>query len=136
MPKRVLAIGVGGTGKAVLTILKERLEETYGQVPENTVLLSFDTDDLRESDSFAGTRLTTQVDERGRQPEFRQIVSRSGVTMNHVFADVASGRSSSYMQWLEKDKLDRTLGPAERDIRGGGAAKAASRACGGISEMG
>lgn len=119
MPKRVLAIGVGGTGKAVLTILKERLEETYGQVPENVVLLSFDTDDIRDSDSFAGTRLAAQVDERGRQPEFRQIVSRSGVTMNHVFADIASGRSASYMQWLEKDKLDRTLGPAERDIRGG-----------------
>ena len=30
MSKRVLAIGVGGTGKAALTIMKERLEETYG----------------------------------------------------------------------------------------------------------
>jgi hypothetical protein len=29
MPKRVLAIGVGGSGKTSLTILKERLEETY-----------------------------------------------------------------------------------------------------------
>jgi len=51
MPKRVLAIGVGGSGKQALTILKERLEETYGQVPDNVALLLLDTDDLREGDS-------------------------------------------------------------------------------------
>ena len=119
MPNQVLVIGVGGSGKAILTILKERLLETYAQMPQTVALLSFDTDDLRGTDSFAGVRLTVQADDQGRPPEFRQIVSRSGVTMNHIFADLASGRSMSYMQWLEKDKLDRTLGPVERDIRGG-----------------
>jgi len=119
MPKRVLAIGVGGSGKAALTILKERLEETYGQVPDNVVLLSLDTDDLREGDSFAGTRLNPQYDERKREPEFRHVVSKPGVTMDTVFADIAQGRTSAFMYWLEKEKLDRMLGPSERDIRGG-----------------
>ena len=119
MAKRVLTIGVGGTGKAVLTILKERLEETYGQVPDNVVLLSFDTDDLRDIDVFAGTRLNPEYDERGREPEFRQITSKPGVTMDTIFADLASGRTKSFMYWLEKEKLDRILSPAERDIRGG-----------------
>ncbi len=119
MPKRVLAIGVGGTGKTVLTILKERLEETYGQVPDNVVLLSLDTDDLRATDTFAGTQLNGQIDDRGREPEFRHAVSRPGVTMDTIFADIASGRSTSYMHWLEKEKLAKILSPAEKDIRGG-----------------
>lgn len=119
MPKRVLAIGVGGSGKASLIILKERLEETYGQVPDNVVLLSLDTDDLRDVDSFAGTRLNPQTDDRGREPEFRHVVSRPGVTMDTIFADLASGRSISYMNWLEQEKLSRILSPTEKDIRGG-----------------
>ncbi len=119
MPKRVLAIGVGGSGKTSLIILKERLEETYGQVPNNVVLLSLDTDDLRDVDTFAGTRLEPQTDDRGRDPEFRHVVSRPGVTMDTIFSDMASGRSSAYMNWLEKEKLSRILSPTEKDIRGG-----------------
>ena len=119
MPKRVLAIGVGGKGKAALTILKERLSETYGHTPDNVALLSLDTDDLRQSDAFAGVKLNHLVDEAGREPEFQAIVSRSGVTMDTIFADIASGQAEGYLNWLEKDKLDRALGPADRDIRGG-----------------
>lgn len=119
MPKRVLAIGVGGTGKAALTILKERLEEAYGEVPSNVVLLSIDTDDLRDIDEFAGTKLSPSFDDRDRSPEFAQVVSPPGVTMDTVFADIANGRSSAYMDWLEDTKLQRRLSPAERDIRGG-----------------
>jgi hypothetical protein len=95
------------------------LEETYGQVPDNVVLLSLDTDDLRDVDAFAGTHLETQTDDRGRDPEFCHIVSRPGVTMDTIFADIASGRSTSYMHWLEKEKLSRILSPTEKDIRGG-----------------
>jgi hypothetical protein len=119
MPKRVLAIGVGGSGKASVTILKERLEETYGQVPDNVVLLAFDTDDIRDQDAFAGTRLNAVVDDRGREPEFQQVTSKAGITMKTVFADITSGKSAPYMSWLEKDKLARILGPSELDIRGG-----------------
>ena len=119
MAKRVLAIGVGGSGKSAVTILKERLEESYGLVPENVVLLSLDTDSLRPEDKFGGTQLSPVFDERGRQPEFQHVVSPGGMTMDTVFADITSGKTTAYMQWLEKDKLDRILGPAERDIRGG-----------------
>jgi len=119
MPKRVLAIGVGGSGKAALTILRERLEETYSQVPDNVVLLCLDTDNLRDVDTFAGTRLEPQFDERGREPEFQHVVSPAGMTMNTVFADITSGRTTPYMYWLEKEKLDRILSRGERDIRGG-----------------
>lgn len=119
MAKRVLAIGVGGSGKSVLTILKERLEESYGLVPSNVVLLSLDTDSLRDVDEFAGTQLSPVFDDRGRLPEFQHVVSPGGMTMDTVFADITSGKTAAYMNWLEKDKLDRILGPAERDIRGG-----------------
>lgn len=119
MTKRILAIGVGGSGKAALTILKERLDETYGQVPDNVVLLSLDTDDLRDGDTFAGTKLTTTYDERKREPEFRQFTSKAGVTMSTIFADMVSGKTLPYMYWLEREKLQRRLGPSEMDIRGG-----------------
>ena len=119
MPKRVLAMGVGGSGKQALTILKERLEETYGQVPDNVALLLLDTDDLREGDTFAGTQLNPTFDERGREPEFQHVVSPPGMTMDTVFADITRGRTTAYMYWLEKEKLQRILSPAEKDIRGG-----------------
>ena len=119
MSKRVLAIGVGGSGKAALTILKERLEETYNQIPDNVVLLSLDTDDLRDVDVFAGVQLNPQFDNRGREPEFRHVVSKPGVTMDTVIADLVRGKSKAFMSWLEHEKLDRILGPAEKDIRGG-----------------
>jgi len=111
MPKRALIIGLGGTGKSCLTILKERLIETYGHKPDTVLLRTFDTDDLRDIDAFNDVRLSPS--------EFQHIESPPGKTMHTVFADIASGRSSAYMYWLEKEKLDRILGPSERDIRGG-----------------
>ena len=119
MAKRVLAIGVGGSGKAALTILKERAEETYGSMPDNLVLLSLDTDSLRDVDRFAGVRLSPQFDARRRLPEFQQIVSPGGITMDTIFADINSGRTRAWFEWLEHEKLDRILSPEEREIRGG-----------------
>lgn len=119
MPKRLLAIGVGGSGKASLTILKERLEETYGYVPDNVVLLSIDTDDLGTRDIFAGTQLLNRVDHRDREPEYLHVVSPPGMTMDTVFTDIVNGRTAAYMDWLEIDKLSRVLSPSEHDIRGG-----------------
>lgn len=119
MPKRVLAVGIGGTGKAALTILKERLEEAYGELPKNVVLLSIDTDDLRDIDEFAGTKLSQQYDDSGRAPEYHHVVSPPGVTMDTVFADIATERTTAFMDWLEVSKLQVRLSQAERNIRGG-----------------
>lgn len=119
MAKRVLAIGVGGSGKASLIILKERLEEAYGEVPDNVVLLALDTDSLRDIDRFAGTRLNPAFDQRNRLPEFQHVVSPGGMTMDTIFADIRSGKTAPFMHWLEHEKLARMLSPAERDIRGG-----------------
>ena len=120
MPKRVLAVGIGGTGKAALTILKERLEEAYGELPNNVVLLSIDTDDLRDNvDEFAGTKLSQQYDHRERAPEYHHVVSPPGVTMDTVFADIANGRTTAFMDWLEVSKLQVRLSQAGKNIRGG-----------------
>ncbi len=119
MPKRVLAIGVGGTGKACLTLLKERLIETYGQVPDEVTLLAFDTDNLHSTDTFTGVCLNPNEDKGGRPPEFVYIDSPPGVTLDTVFADITSGYSADYMNWLEKEKLEHTLSPSDRNIRGG-----------------
>lgn len=119
MPRHAVVIGVGGTGKRALTMLKERLWETYGEVPDRVILLSLDTDDLREDDVFAGVRLNPNTDERRRSPEYRTVTTTGGVTLDTVFADIKGGRTASYMDWLEYNKLDRILSPAERDIRGG-----------------
>ena len=120
MTKRALIIGVGGTGKSTLTILRERLEETYGQVPDGVVLLSLDTDHLRPLDEFAGTELNPQVDAvRGRDPEFQHITSPGGITMDQVFDDLRAGKTMAWMKWLEYAKLDRILSAEERTILGG-----------------
>jgi hypothetical protein len=122
MPKRALIIGIGGTGKAVLTILKERLEESYGRVPDEVVLLCFDTDHLRPMDEFAGTRLNPepQVEAgRTRDEEFQHITSPGGITMDQVFADIRAGKTIAWMRWLEHAKLDRALSAEERTILGG-----------------
>jgi hypothetical protein len=119
MAKRLLAIGVGGTGKSILTLLKERLEESYGVVPPTVAMLAFDTDDLGRGDAFAGTRLKVGADEQGRAPEYVQVISPAGMTMDTVFRDLVRGESEGYFYWLEREKLDRILAPTERDIRGG-----------------
>lgn len=119
MTKRVLAIGVGGSGKEAITILKERLLETYGVMPENVVLLSLDTDDLRDEDTFAGVQLSASYDNRGREAEYKPVISEASVTIDSVFADLRAGRTAAYMNWLEHNQLDKILGPAEKDIRGG-----------------
>lgn len=119
MPKRVLAIGVGGSGKASITLLKERLVETYGHIPDSVALLSLDTDDLRPIDHFVGIRLSTTDDGTGRPAEFQHIASEPGVTLDTLFGNLNSGALNGHMRWLEKDKLNRTLSPTDRDIRGG-----------------
>lgn len=120
MAKRALIIGVGGTGKTALTVLKERLEETYGAVPDSVNLLCFDTDHLRAMDEFAGTQLNMQVDAtRGRESEFQQVISPAGITMNQVFDDLRGGKTTAFMNWLEHAKLDRILSAEDRTIIGG-----------------
>lgn len=43
MANPAIIIGLGGTGQWVLTYIKKNLEDTYGQVPQEIRLLSFDT---------------------------------------------------------------------------------------------
>ncbi len=118
MPKKLLAIGVGGTGKWVLTLLKERLEETYGFVPNDVVLLSIDIDDMREIDQFAGTRLLNRASVEGNS-EFHLVTpSQANRTMDSIFEEINSG-SSKHLDWIELEKLNRTLSNAQKSIRGG-----------------
>lgn len=52
MPYRPsIMIGIGGTGKEVLRLLRERLQQEYGGVPQNVELLSFDSADGEPSKS-------------------------------------------------------------------------------------
>jgi hypothetical protein len=61
-----------------------------------------DTDDLRDVDTFAGTQLAGQTDDRAADPDFRHGRQPAGVTMDTIFADMAAGRSLSYMNGWKK----------------------------------
>jgi hypothetical protein len=116
MTTRALIIGVGGSGKAVLTLLKERLEGSYGVVPNDVVLLLLNRDSSQDAGESSCSPLSQDLSERGQDPEFVGFTSQSGMTTGRVLIADGGSKASGWMHWFGKDNLGQPLGSVERDI--------------------
>jgi len=106
-----IVIGIGGTGKWVVTHLKhDIMAANEGQIPDNVALLSFD---LAAQESPVTIEILTFKFDEGRKDHFTLDFSQgsdefrnfSGYWAKPIFS-IAQGQGSEYpyiYQWLKKD---------------------------------
>lgn len=103
-----VVVGIGGTGKWVVTYLKQAvMEANEGRIPENVALLSFDLD-AQETPAIElltfeqGEKRRFTLDFSDRSPEFDNF---SGFWARPVFS-IANGQGEAYpyiYRWLKED---------------------------------
>lgn len=101
-----LLIGLGGTGKIILTRLKARFLEHFGRVPPRVKLLLFDIDPAVEVASLDGSEVTLSSDE---------FVDLGNVPVGDIKRTMRDGGYPEFQSWFDKD-----VSLAEDNLRRGG----------------
>jgi len=101
-----LLIGLGGTGKIILTRLKARFLEHFGRVPPRVKLLLFDIDPAVEVASLDGSEVTLSADE---------FVDLGNVPVGDIKRTMRDGGYPEFQTWFDKD-----VSLAEDNLRRGG----------------
>lgn len=121
-----LVIGIGGTGIRVLSQVKERLLESYNEMPENVVLYGLDTDDYADTRYTAnGIGLLCEGDWIGdrhissAESEFHLVATKIVASdIDKVISMKESGKPE--WQWVDGNLMSRTLArTGDRSIRAG-----------------
>lgn len=148
MSRGICVIGVGGSGQNVLIALKERLVETFGQVPDSVTLLSLDTAAPEAAMAVGGINLNIrnvrqinvnvggeekqeqiepveiflarerEVVERGRPDEFFPIITDVTQSVDSVIQDVMRGVSPHFKDWVEVEAMS-SLPQNQKNIAAG-----------------
>lgn len=133
MPVPTLIIGLGGTGLKALLMIKERLIEAYGQMPEEVHLLELDTDNYPADDkrgSFNGIKLTLKGDKKWNNitqqfddmedeaVEFYHIKTQNE---NMVITKEVLDRDGKEWDFIDSDRISRTISAGEDQIISKGA---------------
>ena len=133
MPVPTLIIGLGGTGLKSLLMIKERLIESYGDVPSEVRLLELDTDNYPTDEmrsSFNGVRLTLEGDKKWnpRTQQF-EYVGHEDVEFYHirtqnenmVIGDDILKHPGKEWAFLDADRISQTITKPEDRIISNGA---------------
>ena len=133
MPVPTLIIGLGGTGLKALLMIKERLIEAYGGVPQEVRLLELDTDNYPDDErrsAFNGVRLTLEGDKKwnpgtqqfeaipDHEVEFYHIQTNN---QNQLLTPEMLNKPGPEWSFIDAVRINRTITSAEDRIISKGA---------------
>jgi len=120
MPRSSVVIGLGGTGQYILTYLKKNLLETYGRIPENIYLKSFDTMPEANVQAQGGVDQSTREIQVGdvRLEKGSEFISLTGNAFQ-LGADIAQGNHPHIGSWFDALYYRSQANPALWDLGAG-----------------